>query len=101
MYIGKMLINSVWSHSPSSHNYPCVVRIPMILAISSFALDTVRCHTRGAAQRRAPPKLCARHQEEVHICAARRRVCTDVGPLTAPKSWLLVILIVCKLSCEQ
>ena len=83
IYILKMPIIIVWSHSPSFHNYPCVVRIPMILAISSFALDTVMCHARDAAQRRAPPRLCARHQEEVHICAARRRVCTDVGPLVA------------------
>ena len=78
-----MPIIIVCSHSPSSHNYPCVVRIPMRLAISSFALDTVRCHARGAAQRRAPPRLCARHQEEVHICAERRRVHADVGSLAA------------------
>ena len=60
IYIGKMSIVIVWSHWPGSHNYPCVVRIPMILAISSVVLDTTRCHARSAPQRRAPPRLCAR-----------------------------------------
>ena len=74
----KMSIIIVWRNSSSSHNYPCVVRIPMVLAISPFALDTGRCHARGAAQWRALSRLCTQHQEEVQICATRRRVCTDV-----------------------